>query len=109
MWYFLIVEHPEKSLLQSGVHDGTDLFLWNGEEVKIVVFLHFFFFFLLTGRLRAKPYIRTVLAECCKTENQLLPSNYSRCKQTVNNQNLKQIRVTDTKQGKTSTSDLIYD
>lgn len=46
MWYFLIVEHPEKSLLQSGVHDGTDLFLWNGEEVKIVVFLHFFFFFV---------------------------------------------------------------
>ena len=42
LWYFLIVAHPEKSLLQSGVHDGTELFLWNGEEVEIIVFLTIF-------------------------------------------------------------------
>ena len=58
------------------------------------------FFFLI--RLQARAYIRTVAAECCKTENKW-------CKQTVNNENLKQIRVTDTKRGKMPSSDLIYD
>ncbi|CAH3155916.1 unnamed protein product [Porites evermanni] len=28
-----VIQHPEKSLIQSGVHDGTEVFLWNGDEV----------------------------------------------------------------------------
>ncbi|XP_074622517.1 ubiquitin carboxyl-terminal hydrolase 40-like isoform X2 [Acropora palmata] len=29
-----VTKHPEKSLVESGVCDGTDLFLWNGKEVN---------------------------------------------------------------------------
>lgn len=28
-----LTRHPEKSLVQSGVNDGTEVFLWNGKEV----------------------------------------------------------------------------
>ena len=31
----LTSEYPEKSLIQSGVSGGTDVFLWNGKEVEV--------------------------------------------------------------------------
>ena len=33
--YYFTAGHPEKSLLQSGVNTGTDVFLWNGKEVRV--------------------------------------------------------------------------
>lgn len=45
---FVLAENPDKSLLQSGVHDGTVVFLWNGREVHELLLLHSFDFSELT-------------------------------------------------------------
>lgn len=53
---FFLAENLDKSLLQSGVHDGTVVFLWNGREVHELLFLHSFVLSELTQLVMYRNY-----------------------------------------------------